>query len=130
MIIDTSAIIAILLDEPESRLFFETLSQRSIRFIAAPTLVEATIVAKTTKGMDVLPRLEQLMRDLEIKVLAFGSDHAHAAKLALIKYGKGQGQPAKLNFGDCMSYAASKVEAMPLLFKGGDFRLTDVECAI
>ncbi len=130
MVIDSSAIIAILLNEPESKLFFEAILQKRVRFIGAPTLVETTIVARANKGIDVLPRLDQLVKDLEIGVLDFGSDHAHAAKLAFIKYGKGQGHPAQLNFGDCMSYAVSKVEAMPLLFKGGDFRLTDVECAI
>ncbi len=130
MLIDSSAIIAILMLEPEAKTFFDIISHARTRLIAAPTLVESSIVAKTVKGTDVLPRLELLLRELDIKVLPFGADHAHVAKLAFVKYGKGQGHPAQLNFGDCMSYAASKVEAMPLLFKGDDFRHTDVVCAI
>lgn len=130
MVVDSSAVIAILFGEPESKLFFETILKSSLRFIGAPTLLEAAIVAKTSKGTNVLPRLDLLMQELNIVVLDFTAAHTDLAKHAFLKYGKGQGHPAKLNFGDCMSYAVSKMEAMPLLFKGDDFRHTDVECAV
>ncbi len=129
MFIDSSAVIAILFGEPEARIFFEAIVKSRMRFIGAPTLLETTIVAKSSKGLNVLPRLDLLLEQLEVKTLDFSASHVEVAKFAFLKFGKGQGHPAQLNFGDCMSYAAAKVEAMPLLFKGDDFRHTDVESA-
>jgi ribonuclease VapC len=74
--------------------------------------------------------LEELIESLDIKVKDFGIEHVEVAKIAFVKYGKGQGHKAQLNFSDCMSYAMSKVEGMPLLFKGDDFRHTDVAAAL
>ena len=130
MIIDSSAVLAILFDEPEAELFFGKIEQSDHRYIGTPTLLEAIIVAKSKRGIRVLSRLDILLEQLEIKTVDFCAGHAEVAKQAFLKYGKGQGHPAQLNYGDCMSYAVSKVEGLPLLFKGEDFRLTDVECAI
>jgi ribonuclease VapC len=130
MVIDSSAIMAILLGEPEAKSFFYHIAAARFRCMTAPMLLEAMIVAKSSKGTGVLPRLELLLDQLDITVLDFTSEHANVAKLAFVQFGKGQGSPARLNFGDCMSYASAKVEAMPLLFKGNDFRFTDVECAL
>ena len=130
MVIDSSAIIAILFAEDEAELFFDAIERSDHRFIGAPTLLEATIVAKTNKGIEVLSRLDLIMKQLEIKIIDFGADHTEVARQAFLKFGKGQGHPAQLNFGDCMSYAMSKVEGLPLLFKGGDFSKTDVERVI
>jgi ribonuclease VapC len=130
MVIDSSAIIAILFDEPEAKKFFDAIAQSANRFVGAPSLLEAIIVAKSHKGSVVLPQLYRLLEQLSVKTLDFGADHAKAATQAFLKYGKGQGHPAQLNFGDCMAYAVSKLEGMPLLFKGDDFSLTDVERVI
>jgi ribonuclease VapC len=130
MIIDSSAIIAILFGEPEAKMFFEVIEQSDYRLMGAPTLLEAAIVAKSKKGPDVLPRLDLLLDQLEVKTLSFSAEHAKIAKQAFLKYGKGQGHSAQLNFGDCMCYAMSKVEALPLLFKGNDFMKTDVKRVI
>lgn len=129
MVVDTSALIAMFLAETGSDLFLEAIMQSRFKVIAAPTLVEAAMVAAGKKGADALPRLDQLVSELQIDVLAFGVDHAQVAKRAFLRYGKGR-HPAQLNFGDCISYAVSKVEAMPLLFKGGDFRLTDIDAVV
>ncbi len=88
------------------------------------------MVLSRHKNSDALVKLNDLIKEMDIGILPFGADAAYAAVQAFSHYGKGRGHKAQLNFGDCISYAVSKVEAMPLLFKGGDFRLTDVECAI
>ena len=88
-------------------------------------MASTRVIGKT--GVD---EVRLLVKSADIEIVAFGSSALDVAVDAFLKYGKGQSHPAQLNFGDCMSYAASKVEAMPLLFKGEDFRLTDVECAI
>ncbi len=130
MIVDSSVLIAILFNEESAKQYFEAIDQSKVALIAAPTLLETTIVAVSAKGPSVLQRLDALLSELKIKTLDFGKAHAEEARIAFLKYGKGQGHPAQLNFGDCISYAASKVEMMPLLFKGDDFRKTDVDCAI
>lgn len=130
MVVDSSAIIAILFDEPEAALFFSAIQQSSAKIISAPTLLEASIVAASRKGNAGLKLLDNLLSHLGVQTKEFSADHLSAARLAHKNFGKGQGHPAQLNFGDCISYAMSKTELMPLLFKGDDFRLTDVDCAI
>lgn len=73
-------------------------------------------------------RLDALIGVLKIDPVPFTADHTAVARSAFLRYGKGR-HPAGLNFGDCISYATAKLEAMPLLFKGDDFRLTDIEAA-
>ncbi|MEO6609047.1 MAG: type II toxin-antitoxin system VapC family toxin [Aestuariivirga sp.] len=130
MVLDTSAIVAILRDEPDARLLFESIIGSDLRLMASPTFLETSIVVGANKNSEGIAKLDDLISRLDIKIIEFGLEHALVARRAFQTYGKGQGHPAQLNFGDCISYATSKVEAMPLLFKGDDFRLTDVECAI
>jgi ribonuclease VapC len=130
MIVDSSALIAILFNEEDARQYFEAIEQSTVALIAAPTLLETTIVVVSAKGPSAALHLDILLNDLQVKTLDFNKLHADESRMAFLKYGKGQGHPAQLNFGDCISYAASKVEMMPLLFKGEDFRKTDVDCAI
>jgi ribonuclease VapC len=127
MVIDSSALLAILFDEPEASKFLAKISDSRLRYVGAPTLVELTIVAQSRRGPDVLPILDQFLRGLNLTVVDFTAVHVEAAKAAFSEYGKGQQHQAQLNFGDCLCYAIAKVEAMPLLFKGEDFALTDVE---
>jgi ribonuclease VapC len=129
MVVDSSAIIAILRDETEAKLLFESVLSADLRVMASPTFLEASIVVASSKDSRGVAKLDDLISRLDIKIIEFGFEHAQVARDAFQKYGKGQGHPAQLNFGDCISYATAKVEAMPLLFKGDDFRLTDVKCA-
>jgi ribonuclease VapC len=76
-----------------------------------------------------LHQSKNLIEKTEIEILTFDANMANIAIEAYIRFGKGRGHPAQLNFGDCIAYAASKAEALPLLFKGDDFRKTDVWCA-
>jgi ribonuclease VapC len=78
---------------------------------------------------EVLDRLDQFLRTASIETVPFTADHAAVARQTFLRYGKGR-HPAALNFGDCIAYATARLEAMPLLFKGDDFRLTDIEAAV
>jgi len=82
---------------------------------------------KSPKGQG---EIDATLDELDIKIIAFTPQMAAVATAAFLKYGKGQGHPAQLNFGDCMAYAAAKIDSVPLLFKEDDFRKTDVESAI
>lgn len=131
MIVDTSALIAVLRDEPEGHVFTEALinAQAGIS-ISAATMLEAHIVAQRldTEGLE--ERLDELIADHAVEIVAFGASQLSAASEAHRKYGKGSGHPARLNFGDCFSYALAKQSGEPLLFKGEDFARTDVKSAL
>ncbi|MDE2446913.1 MAG: type II toxin-antitoxin system VapC family toxin, partial [Alphaproteobacteria bacterium] len=116
--------------EDDARIFAELLAETAHLKIAAPTILETTIAAVSRRGPDAAGHIRSFVRDAEIKVMPFGEVEYEIAIDAFLRYGKGRGNRAQLNFGDCMSYAVSKIEGLPLLFKGDDFRLTDVDCAI
>lgn len=130
MILDSSALIAILQQEADAQTYAQALDGAKLLRLSAPTYLETAMVHSSRFGSDAISELDELVARIGIEILPFSHQGAQVAALAFLKYGKGQGHPAQLNFGDCISYATSKVEAMPLLFKGDDFRLTDVECAI
>ena len=130
MIIDSSALIAILQQEHDAHIYAQALDRAKLLRLSSTTYLEAAMVHSSRFGAEALSELDELVARIGIEIVPFSSQAAQVAALAFLKYGKGQGHPAQLNFGDCMSYATSKVEAMPLLFKGDDFRLTDVVCAI
>jgi len=129
MIVDSSALICVLFNEPEAPAFVRAMDQALVLRIGAPLYLESCIVAATRHGPLVLQDLAQLVRASNIEIVPFTKAAAYTASDAFMKYGKGR-HPAALNFADCMSYALAKTEVMPLLFKGDDFRLTDVEPAI
>lgn len=129
MVIDTSAIVAILLDEPEKQTFSRLIMTSPKRFMSAVSKLEAGMVA-TGRGGDVAAsKLAQVLRELDVRYLPFDEEQADIARDAFARYGKGR-HPAGLNFGDCAAYALSIAEAEPLLFKGTDFGATDVEVVI
>jgi ribonuclease VapC len=128
MIIDSSAIVAILLLEPEGSHFAELIDRAPRRCIAAPNLVEIAMVVSTRKGAEAITKIGAFLASADIEIVPFTVEHASAAREAFLRYGKGR-HPAGLNFGDCIAYATAKLEAMPLLFKGGDFARTDIEAA-
>jgi ribonuclease VapC len=129
MIIDSSVLVAILRLEPGYDRFVLAITQAKRRLLAAPTLLETTMVLAGRQEDEVLDRLDQFLRTASIETVPFTADHAAVARQTFLRYGKGR-HPAALNFGDCIAYATARLEAMTLLFKGDDFRLTDIEAAV
>ncbi len=130
MIVDTSVWLAILFQENDHELFSEKLKISPIVKVTAPSFLEATISSVNRLGKSSINGLNRLFELTNAEVVPFGPEAARLAAKAFLRYGKGQGHPAQLNFGDCMVYAACKVEVMPLLFKGDDFTHTDIERAM
>jgi ribonuclease VapC len=129
MIIDTSAIIAILTDEPERRVFNEAIEKSDICLLSAAGFVEASIVMENSRGYEGLRDFDLWLAAAGIELSPIDADQAHIARQAFRQYGKGR-HPAALNFGDCFSYALAKATGFPLLFKGEDFKKTDVQKAL
>jgi ribonuclease VapC len=128
MILDTSAIAAIYFREPEfEQLESKILTSRSIG-IGAPTLVEAGLVISSRLGEDARGLLGQFLRQARITTIPFGEAHYDVAVEAWLRYGRGR-HSAGLNFGDCLTYATSKIAGEPLLCVGNDFSKTDLELA-
>jgi ribonuclease VapC len=128
MVIDSSALIAILRKEPEREAFKRAIYDASVRLLSAVTKLEASMVATGTRGRPGLSDLDNLLADLRVEVVSFDDHQATIAREAFVRYGKGRHR-AGLNFGDCAAYALAIAEAEPLLFKGTDFAATDVEVA-
>lgn len=128
MIIDTSALIAILRNEPETSAMSVALRQASICRMSAATYTEAAVVADSNRDPILSRRFDELLRELHMRVESVTPNQAEIARQAYRDFGKGR-HKAGLNFGDCFSYALAKEMDEPLLFKGDDFRHTDVEVA-
>ncbi|MBN1947202.1 MAG: type II toxin-antitoxin system VapC family toxin [Bradymonadales bacterium] len=128
MIVDTSAIVAIFLREPGFERLQSTLAEGEQVGIASPTLLETAIVLSARLGRDARGLLARLLAEASISVVPFGEAHAMVATDAWLRYGKGRHR-AGLNFGDCISYATSKLAGQPLLCVGDDFGLTDIDLA-
>jgi len=129
MIIDTSAIMAILRDEPERRRFNEIIEAAPQKRISAATLVELSIVTEVRHGAEGMRELDLYLATAGIETLAVDRTQALLAREAFRRFGKGRHRAA-LNFGDCFPYALAKSLEEPLLFKGGDFGLTDITAAV
>lgn len=128
MIVDTSALVAIVFQEPNYRNLIGKLAEVEEVGISAPTLVECGIVLSARLNQDARGLLSRLLEELSIVTLPFDEAHYAIAIGAWMKYGKGR-HPAGLNFGDCITYAMAKATNMPLLFVGNDFVKTDIEPA-
>lgn len=126
MVIDTSALLAILFGEPEATRLIDAIDRDPTPLIGAPTLVEAGAVMLGKKGPTGAVALDALMQRLDITVEPFSETAADFARSAYSRYGKGVGGPAVLNYGDCLSYGVAQAMSQPLLFKGDDFPETDV----
>lgn len=129
MIVDSSALVAIMNNEPEAFAFNRTIHRSNGAAIAAPTYLETSMVLSGRRGPDATEALDVYIAKSGLAILPFTPSHAKLATQAFLRFGKGR-HPAGLNFGDCIAYAVSKLEAMPLLYKGEDFALTDVEIAV
>ena len=128
MIVDTSAVLAILFHEPDAERFASAIATASSRRMSAATLLETTIVLESRSGAAAGYELDSFLQEAEIELEPVTPDQAQAARRAWRRFGKGN-HPAGLNFGDCFAYALAEATREPLLFKGGDFDLTDVEVA-
>jgi ribonuclease VapC len=126
--VDTSALVAIVLGEPDAETMLDTL-RSGHAIVGAPTLLEATIVVEARQGPDAARDLRLLVDAAVDEVVPFGPDHALAATQAWRRFGKGR-HPAGLNFGDCLAYAVAHLADRPLLFKGDDFAATDIASAL
>ncbi|UZK69076.1 type II toxin-antitoxin system VapC family toxin [Sphingomonas sp. S1-29] len=123
--IDTSAILAIVLREPEAETFGALIQAHRRVFIGAPTLFELRMVTLGKFPEPVRAAVDALALAAPIETIAFTAEHHLVALDAFDRYGKGR-HPASLNMGDCLSYAIAKIADCPLLFKGNDFGLTDI----
>ena len=129
IVVDSSALIAILLNEPEKADFSEAILAADSPQIGAPNFFEASMVAETRQGLAGCRDLDRLSASLGLVVVAFDPTHLEGARDAYRRYGKGRHRAA-LNFGDCCAYVLAKSLGWPLLFKGGDFALTDLKRAL
>lgn len=126
MIIDTSAIIAILRAEPEALSCAEAIANASSRRVSAVNFVEAAVVIDGSRNPIASRRFDDLLREAHVVVDPVTELQARIAREAYRDFGKGSGHAAGLNFGDCFAYALAKATGEPLLFKGDDFNRTDV----
>jgi ribonuclease VapC len=128
MVIDSSALMAIFLEEPDASMYTAAILNDRRRLISAATLVEASIVAIRRRQPDPIAAFDTLTPRLRLVVVAVDHEQALLARDAFRRFGKGR-HPAGLNFGDCFSYALAKQLGEALLFKGNDFAQTDVVVA-
>ena len=125
MVIDTSALVAILQDEPERGAFNEAIEAAERRAMSGASFVEASMVIEARYGPDGVRDLDLFIAKAGIELVAVDADQAHVARTAFRVYGKRRHR-AGLDFGDCFAYALARTLDEPLLFKGNDFSLTDV----
>ena len=128
MVIDISALIAILFGEPETLYFTRALADETLKLISSINALETGIVVEARKGEAGGREFDLLLHRAQIEIVAINAYQAELARAAWRKYGKGN-HPAGLNIGDCCAYALAKYSGEPLLFKGDDFNQTDIQAA-
>lgn len=128
MILDSSALIALVFREPEAEQILASLAEAEVVAIGAPTLAETGIVLGAKLGEASRAILSRLIEDLDLVVVRFTAAHGREAREAFLRFGRGR-HPAGLNFGDCLTYATAKLAGQPLLFVGNDFSQTDLAAA-
>jgi ribonuclease VapC len=130
VIVDSSAVLAILLDEPERDAFLDALAAATSARMSAASYVECGAVLDRRGGPQLGRQFDALLAAAEIEVADVTAEQAQIARAAYRDYGRGSGHPAGLNFGDCFAYALASATGEPLLFKGEDFAHTEVRPAI
>ena len=128
MIVDTSAILAILFHESDAERYARAITMASPCRMSVASFIEAAIVVEGRGGEAAGHELDRFLAGARIELVSVTPDHVEAARRAWRRFGKGR-HPAALNFGDCFSYALAEATSEPLLFKGDDFALTDIEVA-
>ncbi len=129
MIVDTSALIAILFDESDAHEYARAIAEAEAPRLSAASFVETAIVVEAQTKNGARGQFDALIRRAGIVIEPVTEEQAHLARQAYTDFGKGR-HPAGLNFGDCFAYALAKLTAEPLLFKGDDFRKTDITPAL
>ena len=130
MVIDTSAIVAAIANEPDGDVYRTAIKTAPVRLMSAVSLLETRIVLFSRLGPNAITTFDELIARAGIVVEPFDESQATAAFDAFRKYGKGQSNPAQLNIVDCVVYALARSRNLPLLFKGDDFTRTDIEFAV
>jgi ribonuclease VapC len=126
MVLDSSAVLAIFLNEPEREAFLKIIFDSRKKLFSVASALETAIVLEARKGEIASRELDLFLHDSGIELVSVDVEQLEIARLAFSKYGKGR-NPAGLNFGDCFAYALSKVSGEKLLAKGQDFNKTDLE---
>jgi ribonuclease VapC len=129
MILDTSALVAILRAEPEAETYARAVAEASSRYVSAVNYVETAIVIDGSRDPIASRRFDEFIKTAGIAVESVSAQQARIARAAYRDFGKGSGHPARLNFGDCFAYALAKERGEALLFKGDDFSRTDIKSA-
>ncbi len=129
MVADTSALLAILLNEPESAVFAAAIEAADVRLVSAATVLELSLVLESRFGEAGGRELDLLLHRAEFDIVPVDAEQVELGRGAFRRFGKGR-HPAGLNFGDCFAYALAVSLGEPLLFKGEDFRRTDVASAL
>ena len=128
MVLDSSAIIAIELQEPGFERLIDRIGEAKAVIIGVPTMFETVMVLSRRRGQDARPWLRGFLRSARAEAVTFTEEHLDAAIDAFLRFGKDRHRAA-LNFGDCMAYAVAAVAGMPLLYTGNDFAQTDIPAA-
>ncbi len=130
IVVDTSAIVAISLGEPERETFTHAIARTDKALISSVSVVEARMVLHGRRGQRAVVLVDDMLRLPSFEMIAPGPTETDAAYAAFVAFGRGSGHPAALNFGDVFSYALAKVRGLPLLYKGNDFAQTDIASAL
>lgn len=130
MIVDTSAIVAILRGEPDARIFAEAIAGAGVAHISAVNFVEAAAVIDSARNPVASRRFDDFVREARLSIEPVTSEQARLARDAYKDFGKGSGHAAGLNFGDCFAYALARATGEKILFKGDDFSHTDLLSAL
>ena len=130
MIVDTSALIAILKGEPDAIRYANAFQNAAVLRISAATYLESSVVAYRSNRPEISARLDDALEASNFIIEPFTESQARIARQAYRDYGKGSGHRAQLNFGDCFSYALARDKREPLLYKGDDFVHTDIRPAL
>jgi ribonuclease VapC len=128
LVIDTSAVVALMSMEPEAARLAQAIEADPVRLLSVAALVESSIVLESRQGEGAVRELDLLLARAGVQLEPVTAEQAELARLAWRRFGKGR-HPAGLNYGDCFSYALSRTSGEPLLFKGQDFPQTDVVAA-
>lgn len=130
MIVDTSALVAILTREPEADAFTEAIARADAPMLSAATYVETAVVIDARRNPVLSRAFDRFLEENQLSVESVTPAQAKIAREAYRDFGRGSGHAAQLNFGDCFAYALARDKNLPLLFKGDDFRRTDVDAAV
>jgi ribonuclease VapC len=128
MVVDSSALVSIVIEESGHERLLQKVLEANVTVVGAPLAYEAAMVLSGKLHKDARPMLNGLLRNISAEIVPFTEEHYEAAVSAFLRYGKGR-HPARLNFGDCMSYAFARVSGLPLLYIGDDFSKTDIQAA-